>query len=458
VSDLDADKHRTVHLDLKRRPQAVSTPSPVPPNIEAATAEVAPVAPTDTALFSELFESAYDGIVIASFGGTILRANQRARQLFAANAGQLISHDIVSLFSGADADILKWIAEKLENKRRVFIECYCNRRDGTTFAADVTVSIIHFDGSDQLCFFVRDVTTRKQTENALKRAQEELLGAAHKAGMAEIATGVLHDVGNVLNSINVSCELLTGVARASTFDALSRVNRLLHDHAADLTDFLANDPQGTKALQVYGHIEEAFGEERQTLQQETQHLQRKVGLLREIVTTQQDYARQGLFFQETVLLDVINDALALQQTRLENNGITVEKCCDPALVLHTQKTKLVYVLINLIQNAIDASKSRPKESGDQSLMKIEATEDADKVHIRVIDNGGGIAPENLTKIFTHGFTTKPDGHGFGLHTSANFAKEVGGEITAFSDGPGKGSCFLLTLRVDPSGHEDQSNG
>lgn len=460
MQDLDSEKRRTVHLDLKQMRERSPVPRPVPAEPESVPPTPAPAAPlsADTAPFSELFESVYDGILITGFGGNILRANERAHELFAFGADELNAYNILSLFSGADPRFLGWVAEKLKNKRRVFIECYCNRKDGATFPADVTANIIHVDGGDQLCFFVRNVTTRKQTEEALKRAQEELLGAAHKAGMAEIATGVLHDVGNVLNSINVSCELLAGVARASTLDALSKVNRLLQEHADVLADFLTNDPQGAKALQVYRYIEEALGEERGTLQEETEHLERKVGLLREVVTTQQDYARQGLFTQEVKLLDVIGDALALQQTRLENHGVTVEKRCDAALTISTQKTKLVYVLINLIQNAVDALEARGKGEGDQRLLRIEASGEHGTVHVRVVDNGCGITRENLTRVFTHGFTTKPDGHGFGLHTSANFVKEIGGEITAISDGLGKGSCFLLTLPVNPGQDEERSNG
>jgi signal transduction histidine kinase len=69
------------------------------------------------------------------------------------------------------------------------------------------------------------------------------------------------------------------------------------------------------------------------------------------------------------------------------------------------------------------------------------------VSIIVRDNGIGIPPENLIKIFNHGFTTKRDGHGFGLHSGANAAKEMGGSLTAESNGPGLGATFTLELPV-----------
>ncbi len=72
-------------------------------------------------------------------------------------------------------------------------------------------------------------------------------------------------------------------------------------------------------------------------------------------------------------------------------------------------------------------------------------QDADSVVIEVQDSGVGIQPEVLGRLFEFGFTTKKDGHGFGLHTSAILAKELGGELAAFSEGPGQGARFVLRL-------------
>jgi signal transduction histidine kinase len=71
------------------------------------------------------------------------------------------------------------------------------------------------------------------------------------------------------------------------------------------------------------------------------------------------------------------------------------------------------------------------------------------VKIWVSDNGIGILPENLTRIFNHGFTTRRNGHGFGLHSGALAAKELGGVLLAYSEGPGTGATFCLELPVQP---------
>jgi signal transduction histidine kinase len=71
--------------------------------------------------------------------------------------------------------------------------------------------------------------------------------------------------------------------------------------------------------------------------------------------------------------------------------------------------------------------------------------------IRVEDNGIGIPPENLTRIFSHGFTTRPDGHGFGLHIGAINAREMGGSLSVASEGTGRGATFTLILPMSPPG-------
>ena len=67
--------------------------------------------------------------------------------------------------------------------------------------------------------------------------------------------------------------------------------------------------------------------------------------------------------------------------------------------------------------------------------------------ISYIDNGIGIPADNLTRIFGHGFTTRKEGHGFGLHSGALAAKELGGALTVESDGPGKGATFTLEFPI-----------
>ncbi len=448
----DPDKSGTVRIDLKNSPElrelAQSAEPPMVPVAKNNSIVYSQESWSETSaaskLFFELFEGVYDGILIMGFDGAVLHTNERARDLFLHDEDDFATVTIQDVFSGFDIGTLNWVCQKLQNRRRVFIECYCDRKDETSFPADVTVSILHFFNTPKLCFMVRNVSVRKQTELALKQAQEDLINVAHKAGMADIATGVLHDVGNLLNSINVSSELIGGVVRNSAIDGMVKINKLLQDHPDDLGEFLTLDPTGKRLPEAYDYLEKTLSEERNKVIAETERLQHRLGLLRQVISTQQDYARLGLFYQEVNLLEVIDDALALQQTHLSNHAVRIEKDCDESLVFTTQKTKLIYILVNLITNAVDALKASNTPEAER-LITISAEATEDEVHLNVSDNGVGIPAESHTKIFAHGFTTKVTGHGFGLHTCANFMKEIGGSITVHSDGDGLGSCFHLVF-------------
>jgi signal transduction histidine kinase len=117
------------------------------------------------------------------------------------------------------------------------------------------------------------------------------------------------------------------------------------------------------------------------------------------------------------------------------------------------KHKVLQILVNLIRNAKYALDDRG-HSDKRMVLQI-GQNGNNMVKISVIDNGVGIAPENLTRIFEHGFTTRKEGHGFGLHNGALAARELGGALIAHSDGTGKGATFTLELPRRPR-EKDQS--
>ena len=107
---------------------------------------------------------------------------------------------------------------------------------------------------------------------------------------------------------------------------------------------------------------------------------------------------------------------------------------------------MLQILVNLITNARQAMKECPKKI---LTLGIQATIGA-TARISIQDTGCGIAPENMTRVFAHGFTTKKNGHGFGLHSSALAAREMKGSLTVHSDGPGHGAIFTLELPLATS--------
>jgi signal transduction histidine kinase len=112
-----------------------------------------------------------------------------------------------------------------------------------------------------------------------------------------------------------------------------------------------------------------------------------------------------------------------------------------------EKHKVLQILVNLIRNAKYACE---ESDTPDKLLTVRIINGDNRVRITVEDNGVGIPPENLARIFSHGFTTRKNGHGFGLHSGALAAQELGGCLTALSEGPGRGATFTLELPAQPA--------
>jgi signal transduction histidine kinase len=281
----------------------------------------------------------------------------------------------------------------------------------------------------------------------LRAAQEELLASAHRAGMAEVATNVLHNVGNVLNSVNVSVSLIRGQIRESKVSGLSKAVKMLDENSANLASFLANDRRGQLIREYLGELARAHAQEQWTLLNDMASLARNVEHIKEIVSMQQSFARRGAAFVEMIQVDeLIGDAVRVNAEALEDCGATFTQQIEgdmPALSM--DRHRMMQVLVNLIRNAcqaIDMSSAQTPE------VKVTAgMVGGGRLRIVVSDTGRGIEPQDLHRIFSHGFTTRGGGHGFGLHSCALAAMEMGGELAATSDGPGRGASFSLEVPV-----------
>jgi signal transduction histidine kinase len=279
----------------------------------------------------------------------------------------------------------------------------------------------------------------------LRDAQSQLVDSARQAGMAEIATNVLHNVGNVLNSVNVSANLVCQKMRGSKSAGLSKAVALIHEHEADLGDFLTTDARG-KALPAYlDKLAVALAAERQSINEELQRLTNGVEHIKGIVSAQQSLAGVSGVTESVNINDVVNDALRMAGVQAQNDLTVVRDFPDVPLV-SLDRHRVLLILLNLISNATHATKDngdRPRE------LRLEVDVTAGQaVRITVADNGVGISQENLKRIFVHGFTTRADGHGFGLHSSALAAEEMGGALTVEAEGDGVGAAFTLHVPLD----------
>ncbi|HXW73455.1 MAG TPA: PAS domain S-box protein [Steroidobacteraceae bacterium] len=290
---------------------------------------------------------------------------------------------------------------------------------------------------------VQDITERRVAEEELEEVHKQLLVASRQAGMAEVATNVLHNVGNVLNSVNVSASLVAERIKKSKCTSVTRVSALLDEHARDLPAFLAG-PQGRQLPAYLKELAEVLAAERDTAVAELGALRSNVEHIKEIVAMQQGYAKRGGITDTLDIRVLAEDSLRMNEGAFSRHGVTIVRDFGEVPLVQLDKHKVLQILVNVIRNAKYAC-SELKRGERRVTVRIRATPQS--IIVAVIDSGIGIPNENLRRIFNHGFTTRPDGHGFGLHSSALAAKELGGSLEAQSEGTGKGATFTLTLPI-----------
>ncbi len=397
-----------------------------------------------------------EGILVLSENGRIESMNPAAERIFAMKEKDAIGinsalfiddHGSVDFTSFSRAETPSGNPAKTGENHQPK-EYRGVRADGSTFPMEFVVSHMNLGESPLRVCIVRDITTRKQTETKLADAQNQLVDAAHKSGMAEMATGVLHNIGNILNSVNLAGEEIARITNNSKITSLTKANQLLQQHSDNMSEFLLNDARGQKLPGYYLKIGQVLDDEVTAVRKETRSLIEKTTMMKEVISTQQSYAHSG-FHSETLDVEaLVEDALKIQASSLHKWGIKLQMQLADTPACTGQKSKLLQVITNLIKNAQEAMCDNDNTNKPKNLTIETGRLNKNLVFVRVCDNGCGIANEQLSKIFNHGFTTKEDGHGFGLHTSANAMTEMHGSLTVDSDGEEKGARFTLTIPVD----------
>lgn len=334
-----------------------------------------------------------------------------------------------------------------------------NEREVRGFAA----SLRHFDGSifeviinarlkatppgeELVCEgTLEDVTVRKRAGRELDTLHGQLVIASRQAGMAEVATGVLHNVGNVLTSVNLIVHDVQDRLKTTRLIHLRRVVEVLQREQPRLAEFLTTDSAGRQLPEFLAKLDHHLTTENQQLLTDVEGLVRHFEHIREIIVTQQGAAQLFGVTETLAPAQLFEDALRLNAESLERHGISLERVFEPVASIMADRHRVLQILVNLLKNAKDAL--QVVKPGERLIRVKVSRVDEKLVALTVQDNGPGIAPANLTRIFQHGFTTKSSGHGFGLHSAVLAARDMGGDLTATSAGPGLGSTFVLTLPV-----------
>ena len=300
-----------------------------------------------------------------------------------------------------------------------------------------------------------EIARRERVQAEKEKTHQELLKASRAAGMSEVATGVLHNVGNVLNSINISAGIVAEHVNELNIVNIARAANLMREHAGDIGNYMANDPKGKQLPDYLAQLAAHLSTEQSLLVKEIGFVKMKIEHIKQIVAAQQNYGKVVGLEERVKIEGLIEDVLRIHASELAQHEVRVRHDYPPGLPeILVDKHKVLQILLNLLSNA----KHAVVDSGQkEKQVTVRVTNGNDKIRIAMSDNGVGIAPVNLRKIFNHGFTTrKKDGHGFGLHSGALAAKEMGGSLTARSDGPGQGATFTLEIPIKPVAGANQT--
>jgi signal transduction histidine kinase len=289
----------------------------------------------------------------------------------------------------------------------------------------------------------REIEERLRIEAEVERGHKQLLVTSRLAGMAEVATSVLHNVGNVMTSVNVLSDSIVDLVRDSKVSSVSRLGLLLTEKQTDLSRFITEDERGRKIPEYVGQLGLHLADEQAVLLTKVKVLNDNIHHINEIVAMQQNFAKVSAMLETLPPEEVAEDALRMHGESLKRHDIQLVRDFEKIPPVTMDRHQVLQILFNLLENAKYAC-LQDGAPGKRIVMSLKRTATG-FVRLTVSDNGMGIPPENLTRIFRQGFSTRKDGHGFGLHSSILAAQDMGGTLSAQSEGQGKGASFMLEI-------------
>ncbi|KTD66116.1 ATP-binding response regulator [Legionella spiritensis] len=293
------------------------------------------------------------------------------------------------------------------------------------------------------------------TLKSLEKLNQKMLKISREAGMSEVASGILHNVGNVLNSINVATILIRDSLQDNkTLQRLFKIKGALKTHKDDLDSFLNQDKKGKHLTEYLALSLEQLKIERQKLYLESKELVENLDHVKAVISMQQTFVKRTTICEPIALNKFLSEVVQLQKHSFITAGIRIECQFDDKLpTIVTDKHKLLTIIMNLISNAIHALQELQANQDKKQIIIKTGIHNKQAVYIEISDNGIGIPQKNLMNIFTQGFTTKEKGTGYGLHSSLLTAQELGGSLTGCSRGKGFGANFVIKIPLQQKNME-----
>ncbi len=283
----------------------------------------------------------------------------------------------------------------------------------------------------------------------LDRSRSDLVKAARIAGMSEVATGILHNVGNTLNSLTTAAHQVDDALRAGRLSNLQQLVAVLEHDEDEFAAAIRTHSKGTAFVAYLSELTKSLESDQVRARDELGCVQSSIDHIKALVSSQQQLVTRSSVREPTAPCELMEGALVISGQALgAPNGVRIERDFEAMPDVLIEKHRVIEILVNLINNARHSLAATPQAQPTLAL-RIRAPEER-TIQLQVIDNGVGIRAENMVKIFHHGFSTRPGGNGFGLHASINAARELGGSLTAESAGQGLGATFTLELSIEPA--------
>jgi DNA-binding LacI/PurR family transcriptional regulator/signal transduction histidine kinase len=269
---------------------------------------------------------------------------------------------------------------------------------------------------------------------------QELTEQAYREGMADISIEILHNIGNILNSINVSASLMKTATDSPLIPYLINANQLLSSHLEDLGNFIARDPKGMKLMQFYLKLGTYFAEFKNQVLYNSTRLDEKIKSIVDLISAQQTYTGVNESIERHDIASILDDTIKLMAESIEKYQIQVTKDYRVRPQIMVQRLKLFHVLFNLINNAKTAM---TETKADERKLTLTICEDEKGKYIRISNNGYGPSHNLLEKIFDFGYPNPTTGYELGLHSCIKYMDEMGGKIWADANNPNQGTTFVL---------------
>jgi PAS domain S-box-containing protein len=392
-----------------------------------------------------------NAVVITDAKGLVEWVNPGFVRITGLYLGEAIGKPRFALQHGqsTDTEKIRDLMVAMANGKGFDEELVLTRQNGEPYWSAIEVRPFHNEDGEvtQFICIESDISSRKKAEADREVMQQQLVEASHGMGMAEVATGVLHNVGNVLNSVNVSADVILNQLKSDREAKLLTAAQLVKSKGSELPHFLTEDAQGKHFCSYLETTANTLLRRKEDMRTEVSDLVKNIEHIKDIVSMQQAHAKKGGTAQDFSVHEILDDALRIGEASLTRHGVAVHRHYQKRsdCVLSTDKHKVMQILLNLVTNAKQAVNAY---DGGEKYVIIDIAASESFLEISVEDTGVGIEPGNLEKLFQHGFTTKKTGHGFGLHSSANAAKAMGGKLVAYSDGHGHGARFVLSLPAE----------